>query len=91
MDFPKEKIKKHLNVRDIIKILKAQLVRVMAYGSPSWSVLLSYSQRARLRSVYFQVIRDFNFNLNRTLLLKKSGMESIDKILFKIEMCPDPT
>jgi len=49
--------------------------------------IMNYSQRARLRSVYFQairtVLRDFNFNLNRTMLLRKSGMENIDNILFK--------
>jgi len=85
--FPLRYIRKQLNANDTIKILKAQLVSVMTYGSPCWSASINYSQRARLRSVYFQairtVLRDFNFNLNRTLLLRKSGMESIDDILFK--------
>jgi len=69
-------IRKHLTAKDTIKILKAQLVSVMTYGAPRWSVSLSYSQRARLRSVYFHsirtVLKDFNFNLSKTLLLRKS-------------------
>jgi len=64
--FPLRYIQKYMNAKDTIKILKAQLVSLMmTYGSLCWSVLLNYSQRARLRSVNFQairtVLRDFNF------------------------------
>jgi len=85
--FPLRYIRRNLSCADTIRVLKAQLISVMTYACPVWSVSLNFSQRARIRSIFYQairtVIRDFNFRLNRRLLLTKSGVESIDDIFFK--------
>jgi len=101
--FPLRYIRRNMSCAETIKVLKAQLISVMTYACPVWSVSLNFLQRARIRSIFYQeirtVIKDFNFCLSRRLLLTKSGVESIDDIFFKrtstfifnIYSCLEPT
>lgn len=69
------------------EVIRAQVVSKISYASPVWSHRISYVLRARLRSSFFKilrnVVRDYDFKLNRNRLLKTAGQESIDVILFK--------
>jgi len=80
-------LRRHLDVNDTIKIFKSHVISRLTYGSPIWAHSLSYQQRSKIRSLYFHIIRiivrDFKFKYNRTSLLRKTGLESIDDILYK--------
>jgi len=96
-------LRRHLNISDLNRILKAQVVSVLSYGAPAWFHRLNYHLRLKIRSAYYHIIRvlirDFRFKLNRKGLLKTSGMEDLDTILekrtscfiFKILNCLEPT
>lgn len=60
------------------------MISILTYPCPAWSGSVSYNQRAKVLSVYFSalgiILRDFNFQLNRKMLLRKA---SIDEIYFK--------
>jgi len=78
-------LRRHFNIKEIAKILKAQIVSIMTYGAPAWYHRIDYPSRLELRSTYYHIIRvmlrDFKRNLNRNGLLKASGMENLDNIL----------
>jgi len=80
-------VRRNLSLRDTVKIVKAQIVSRLCYGCPVWFCSLNFNLRARLRSVYYMVIRtiirDFNRKYNRNRMLKIAGMENIDNIYFK--------
>jgi len=96
-------LRRHLNVKDLSKIVKAQIVSILSYGSPAWYHRLNYHLRLKIRSTYYHIIRvlvrDFQFELNRKGLLRAIGMEDLDTILqkrsscfiFKIINCLEPT
>lgn len=80
-------LRRILSLEDAVKVFKSHLISRLTYASPVWSQLLNYSMRAKLRSFYFYVIRiltrDFEFKMNRSKLLRRCSLESIDDILFK--------
>jgi len=84
-------LRRHLNITEIAKILKAQIVSIMTYGAPAWYHRIDYTSRLKLRSTYYHIIRvmlrDFNRKMNRSGLLKASGMENIDNIMSKRTSC----
>jgi len=85
------------------EVIRAQVVSKLTYAAPVWSHRLTYHQRTRLKSAYFKilrnVLRDFEFRLNRNELLRLTGQESLDVIfakrtsmfLFKIITSISPT
>jgi len=79
-------LRKHLSEKETLTIVKSHIISRLTYACPAWSHSLGFNLRAKLRSVYYRVIRvvlrDFDFKLNRTGLLRVSGLESIDQILF---------
>jgi len=79
-------IRTFLNVDDTSRVFRAHLVSILTYGSPFWSHALSYNLRAKNRSVYYLalriILRDFDLNLNRNQLLKKTHSENLDTIFF---------
>jgi len=101
--FPLRYIRKHLSVKNTIRVFKAQFVSVLTYGCPVWSGSINFNQRAKIRSVYYSavriILRDFNFKLNRIMMQKRAQVEPIDNILFKrtsglifgIYNCLEPT
>lgn len=84
-------LRKHLSIKEIAKILKAQIVSVITYGAPVWYHRINYAERLKLRSVYYHIIRvmvrDFQLRLNRSGLLRASGMEDLDIIMQKRTSC----
>jgi len=50
-------VRRNLSLRDTVKIVKAQIVSRLCYGCPVWFCSLNFNLRARLRSVYYMVIR----------------------------------
>jgi len=80
-------VRQHLSVKEMIPIVNAHVIGRLTYGSPIWQHSLNFRQRASLRSAYFrvlrQLVRDFNFRMSRSDLLRASGVESLDKILMK--------
>jgi len=58
----------------------------LTYAAPIWSHRINFKSKAKLRSIYYKIIRtmirDFDFKLNRSTELRIIGMEDIDKILF---------
>jgi len=80
-------LRKHLDLKDTIKIFQSHIVSILTYGSPVWSHRINYKTRERLKSFYYHTLRvlarDFNFTLNRVGLLKATLMEDINIILTK--------
>jgi len=80
-------LRKHLNLKDTIKIFQSHIVSILTYGSPVWSHRINYKTREKLKSFYYHtlrvLVRDFNFTLNRVGLLKATLMEDINIILTK--------
>jgi len=79
-------IRTFLTVNDTCKVFNAHLVSILTYGSPVWSHALSYNLRSKVKSIYFlalrTILRDFDLKLNRSQLLRQSGCDGIDTILF---------
>jgi len=79
-------IRKSLSIEDTMTVLRAHIIRILTYCSPVWSHAISYSARAKLRSIFYlsirTVIRDFGFEYNRAQLLAKAKIESLDDIFF---------
>jgi len=84
-------LRRHLTLEETVKIFKAHVSSRITFGAPIWGHALSFSLRSKLRSVYFYIIRlivrDFNFNLNRTSLLRKAKLDNIDDLFFKRASC----
>lgn len=80
-------LRKYLNTKEISKVVQSHIISRLTYASPIWSISLNYNQRAKIRSAFFLVLRivtrDFHFELNRTKLIKQSGIENIDNIFSK--------
>jgi len=80
-------IRRYLSLKDTVKVVRSQVISRLSYGSPVWSSSLSYILRARIRSVYFlvirMIIRDFNLRLSRKRMLRITGLENIDDIFFR--------
>jgi len=80
-------VRKNLSLSDTLKVVRAQVVSRLTYGSPAWSNVISYKLRAKLKSVFYlvlrTVIRDFQFKMNRRTLSRVAKIEDIEVILFK--------
>jgi len=80
-------LRQNLSVKDTFTVFRLHIISNLTYCSPAWSCNLSYILKNRLRSFYYHLIRvilrDFNFNLNRTQLLVKANLECLENILFK--------
>lgn len=80
-------IRRNLSLKDTVKVVRSQVISRISYGSPVWSSSLNYALRARIKSVYFLVIRviirDFNLRFSRSTMLRISGLENIEDIFFK--------
>lgn len=80
-------LRKHLDIKDTIRVLKSHIVSKITYCSPVWYNSLKFNLKAKIRSLYYHfirvILRDFDFNLSRPLMLRKSGMENLDTIFFK--------
>jgi len=80
-------LRQHLPVETSFLVFKSHIVSKLVYGSPAWSVNLSYNLMSKLRSVFFRFIRvllrDFDHKLNRNNLLRQAKIESLDTIFFK--------
>lgn len=80
-------VRQHLSIKEMIPIIKAHVIGRLSYGAPIWQHSINFRQRGKLRSAYYrvirQVVRDFNFKLSRSDLLRVSGLESLDNILTK--------
>jgi len=84
-------LRRTLNLEDMARLLKAQVISVITYCAPVWFHRLSYRSRMRLRSIYFHIIRvivrDFDYKLNRRGLLRAMKMEDLDTIMNKRTSC----
>jgi len=74
--------------REIMKeVIRAQAVSKISYACSVWYHRLTYHLRTRLRSAFYKVLRnvlkDFEFKLNRSALLRMTGQESPDVTLTK--------
>jgi len=80
-------IRQNVGVKDCIEVFKSHVISVLTYASPIWTSAIGYRLRARLRSIFFLILRiilrDFNLNLNRARMLSMTGLESLDIIFFK--------
>jgi len=87
MIFSLRYIRQHLSLTDTIKVIQAQIISRMTYGSSVWSFAINYKLKSKIRSVFYLIIRtalrDFNLKMNRSEMLKATSLESIDDILFK--------
>jgi len=80
-------IRNYLSDQDIVEVFRAQIIPIITYAAPAWSSHIGYQLRSKLRSTYYfilrLILRDFGRNLNRSGMLRKSGLDSIDTLLFK--------
>jgi len=84
-------LRKHLSLDEISKVLKAQIVSLITYGSPVWYHRVDYRTKAKIKSTYYHIlrvmVRDFRFRLNKFELLELVGMEDIWDVLSKRSSC----
>jgi len=70
-----------------LKTFRTHVISRLTYGSPIWAHSLSFQPRSKIRSVYLHIIqitvKDFEFKLNRSLLLEIANQESVDGIKFR--------
>jgi len=63
------------------------IISRMTYGSPVWSFAINFKSKAKIKLVFYLIIRtalrDFNLRMNRSKMLRATKLESIDDILFK--------
>jgi len=80
-------LRKYLNLKDMACVVQSHIVSRLSYASPVWSFALNFNLRAKIRSVFYLVLRiiarDFSFELNRNKLVKVTGIENLDNILAK--------
>jgi len=86
MIFSLRYIRQHLSLMDTIRVMQAQLISRMTFGSPVWHFAINYKLKSKIRSVYYlkirNALRDSNLSMNRSEMLQVTKLENIDDILF---------
>jgi len=80
-------VRKNLSFHDTMAVVRSQIISRLTYGAPVWSFAINYKLRAKLKSVFYlilrTVIRDFQFKMNRRKMARIARIDDIETILFK--------